>query len=239
MTSRRFNENEIAAIFELATEAQQANQRLLPSGEGMTLGELQEIGRDVGIPPELIARAALALDQQERSRSQQFLGLPVGVSRTVDLQRPLSQDEWERLVVDLRETFDARGTVRQEGSLRQWSNGNLQALLEPAPSGYRLRLRTVKSEARSLLVAGLTMFGLGSAGLSAATLGAATGDTGMVAALGSLTLAGLAVFGANAFRLPRWAQLRQRQMDEIAARVASATAPPLLQGTPPGAPQDD
>src|ERR1043166_1481093 len=119
MTERRFNEAEIAAIFERAAVAQQTRQHQLPSLEGMTLTELQEIGREVGISSELVAQAAKAIELGGRPTSRRFLGLPVGVGRTVDLDRTLSDDEWERFVVDLRETFDARGTVRREGSLRQ------------------------------------------------------------------------------------------------------------------------
>ncbi|MGH7710825.1 MAG: hypothetical protein ACREOG_06050, partial [Gemmatimonadaceae bacterium] len=137
MTERRFSDMEVAAIFERATEAREERQRELPasSGEGLTLAELQEIGRDVGISSDLIAHAAQMLDKGGQPTSRTFLGLPIGVGRTVDLDRRLSEDEWERLVVDLRETFDARGTVRREGSLRQWTNGNLQAVLEPTETG--------------------------------------------------------------------------------------------------------
>jgi len=39
MTDRRFNEEEVAAIFKQATEAQQTPQRQLPSGDGLTLAE--------------------------------------------------------------------------------------------------------------------------------------------------------------------------------------------------------
>lgn len=46
----------------------------------------------------------------------------------MDLDRKLSGDEWERFDVDLRETFDEREARRSEGSIRQWANGNLQAL---------------------------------------------------------------------------------------------------------------
>ena len=58
MTEPRYNEEEVAAIFERAAEAQQTARRHLPPGEGMTLADLQEIGREVGIPPELVAQAA-------------------------------------------------------------------------------------------------------------------------------------------------------------------------------------
>lgn len=58
MAERRYTDEEIPKIFERATEAQQSTRRLPASGEGMTLADLQEIGRDVGIPPALVADAA-------------------------------------------------------------------------------------------------------------------------------------------------------------------------------------
>ena len=113
----------------------------------MTLAQLQEIGREVGIAPVMVAEAAKAIDLLGRPMSRYFLGLPIGVGRTVNLDRKLSDEEWERFVVDLRETFDARGRLKSEGSFRQWTNGNLQALLEPTPTGQQVRLRTLKGAA--------------------------------------------------------------------------------------------
>ena len=114
MSDRRFNDDEVAAIFAKATDEQQSSQRQLPSSEGLTLAQLQAIGREAGISPERVAQAAFELDHAGNSTSLRFLGLPLGVGRTVELGRRLSEEEWEQLVVDLRETFDARGTVRQE-----------------------------------------------------------------------------------------------------------------------------
>ena len=221
MTERRFNEDEVAAIFKRATETQQKGQRHLPSGEsgGMTLAQLQEIGREVGISPELVSEAATAIDRIGRPTSRRFLGMPIGVGRTVELGRRLTDEEWERLVVDLRETFDARGHVRDEGSFRQWTNGNLQALLEPTPSGHRLRLRTLKGDARIYLAGGLAMFGITTAGLIQKALsGAASQPTDFFFAV-----LGAALFGWAVIRLPGWAQTRRRQMEEVAARLADTT----------------
>jgi hypothetical protein len=227
MTNRRFNEAEVAAIFERATEAQQVARRQAPPGEGLTLAELQDIGREVGISSDLIVAAAQAIEQGGRPASRTVFGLPLGVERTVELDRRLSDDEWERFVVDLRETFDARGTVKREGSLRQWSNGNLQALLEPTANGQRIRLRTVKGDARAMMVGGLGMFGAAAVGLVAAVLGGAVGDAGMLSAMGFMAIMGATMAGASAVRLPRWAQIRRQQMEELALRIAVvATLPP-------------
>lgn len=225
MTERRYTEEEVSAIFERAAEAQQAVRRVLPPGEGMTLADLREIGREVGIPAELVDQAARSVDQQGREAGRTFLGLPVGVGRTVDLGRRLSDDEWERLVVDLRETFDARGAIRSDGSLRQWTNGNLQALLEPTATGHRLRLRTVYGAARASMTAGLAILGVSA---TVVIVSALTGHVAeALAEVGGLMVAGATIFTIGAARLPLWARTRRRQMEGVAARLAlSAEASP-------------
>src|SRR5688500_8256344 len=79
MAERRYSETEVGEIFKRASEAQQQGGRVpLASGEGMTLGALQEIGRDVGLPPELVERAAREIDRTGEPSTRRFLGLPVG-----------------------------------------------------------------------------------------------------------------------------------------------------------------
>lgn len=224
MSERRYSEEEIAAIFERAAEAQQTGRRQLSADEGLTLTELQEIAGEVGIPGELVVRAAQSLERSARRTSQWFLGLPIGVGRTVDLGRRLTDDEWERLVVDLRETFDARGKLRFDGAFREWTNGNLQALLEPTATRHRLRLRTVKGSSRGLMNGGLALLGIAAATLVASVLaGKGAAETWSMVAFMSAMGAGM--FGIGALQLPGWARLRQRQMDGVAARLALADAP--------------
>jgi len=219
MTDRRFNEAEVAAIFELAAEAQHTSQRQLPSGEGMTLTQLQEIGREVGISPEQLVQAAKVIELGGRPTSRQFLGFPIGVGLTIDLNRNLTDEEWEQFVVDLRETFDARGSLKREGSFRQWANGNLQALLEPTPTGHRIRLRTFKGDARTLMIGGIGLIGFATVAAVAYLARGGAGDEGMLVSLAMATM-GAGMFGIGGLRLPGWARLRGRQMKEVAARVA-------------------
>ena len=63
-------------------------------------------------------------------------------------------------MVQLREVFNARGVTRSDGSLRQWTNGNLQVLLEPTDHGHRLRFGTMNSAARASIGVGLVAFGM-------------------------------------------------------------------------------
>ena len=227
MSERRYNDEEVAAVFERAAEDRQGAPRQATSGSGMTLAELQEIGREVGISPEAIAQAAGLLDHAGPPSSRTYFGLPIGVGRTVDLGRLLTEAEWERLVVDLRETFDARGNVRSDGSFRQWTNGNLQALLEPTPTGHRLRLQTIKGDARTMMTAGLVILVMAAVTLISTGLAGGLGEAGSIVRIASLSGLGLLLGSIGALQLPKWARQRGLQMDGVVSRlVASASVQP-------------
>jgi len=230
MAERRYNDKEIAAIFRAAAEeGPQSPQREVARDEGLTLAELQAIGSEVGIPSDAVAQAARAVDVRLGAASRTFLGLPIGVARTVNLNRRLTDEEWERLVVQLREVFNARGRTRSDGSLRQWTNGNLQVLLEPTETGHRLRFGTLHGGARASIGAGIATLGITAvvviSGAVWGTLGEALPGIALMAA------AGAGMIASGALRLPRWARLRERQMEALATRIALPPDP----GTTPKA----
>ncbi|MEO7085627.1 MAG: hypothetical protein ABI442_01345 [Gemmatimonadaceae bacterium] len=224
MTDRRYDADEVAEIFRRATEAQQGAAQNLPVAGGMTLAELRDIGKDVGLPADLVADAARSLDRHEPRFRRQFLGMTVGVGRTVALERRLTDEEWERLVPVLRETFEARGNFRVDGSLRQWTNGNLQILIEPTETGDRVRMRTVHQGARGMMVLGAGV--LATVGLVAvATASMGLGGVGeQLASLVPLAAVGAGALVFGALRIRGWAATRLRQMDEIARRLTSSTS---------------
>ncbi|HEV2671197.1 MAG TPA: hypothetical protein VGU74_08905, partial [Gemmatimonadales bacterium] len=222
MADRRYNDKEIAAIFRGATEVPASPQPDVPFDEGLTLTDLQAIGREVGISADAITRAAQALDVG-RGPARTLLGLPIGVSRTVNLNRRLTDEEWERLVVQLREVFDARGATRSDGSLRQWTNGNLQVLLEPTDTGHRLRFRTLHGAARASISVGFVALG---AAAAVAIAGGITGTLGdSISGIVLLLAIGAGMVANGALRLPGWARLRRRQMDALAAQVGGPRTP--------------
>ena len=225
MSERRFSEEEVAEILKTAAEVQHSDKSLLPLAEGMTLAQLEDIGREVGIAPEAMRHAAQRFTKPDQP-TRKFLGLPLGVGRTVELSRKLTDDEWEMLVANLRQTFEARGVVKQEGSLRSWTNGNLQVFLEPTPGGQQLRMRTVKGNAPGLIIGGAIMLSLASAAFLAALFRGALDDGGFIASLTVMGIAGAGMLGSGALGLPGWARLRQRQMDEIAEEVVRRTSLP-------------
>ncbi|MEO7457978.1 MAG: hypothetical protein ABIY52_17105 [Gemmatimonadaceae bacterium] len=222
--NRRYSDAEVAAIFERATTAQEDVRQVPATGEGMTLAQLQEIGREVGIQPSLIAEAANMLGTGEPAATRSMLGMPIGVERIISIDRRLTDEEWERVVVTLREVFDARGVTRGEGSLRQWTNGNLQALLEPTATGQRIRLRTFKGSAPGALIGGLAVSAAAGTGLTTFALNGVH-DTGLLVALSAMGIAGVSVMIGTLARLPGWARRRREQMEVVAARIAEMSGP--------------
>jgi hypothetical protein len=55
---RRYKEDEVKGIFEAAARERDSRGRAVVSPEGLTLAELQTIGREVGLAPDRIAEAA-------------------------------------------------------------------------------------------------------------------------------------------------------------------------------------
>lgn len=216
---RRYSDEEVAKILDEATRARGETGSSLSSLEGFTLEELKAIGGEAGIDPRMIERAARELDRPlpEVSADVRLLGARVGVGRSVQLPRRLTDEEWNRLVVDLRETFDAKGKIETDGAFRQWRNGQLQALLEPTAEGERLRLKTVKSQGRMFLSFGAVMLVV----LTLRALVAILFGDGLSADSDFLTLAvlGGGMMASQYLLLPPWARKRALQMEGVARRL--------------------
>jgi hypothetical protein len=218
---RKYREEEIREIFDLAVSRDEVGRPAVSDEGGLTLAELQEVGLEVGVEPERIAEAALAVDtRREVLPRRTYLGMPISVGRIVELPRAVTDREWEILVGEFRETFGARGRVASHGGVREWTNGNLHVFLEPTETGHRLRLRTLKGGAKALMT-------LGVAGLATAlillTVILTTGTSPVSRELALIFSAGIggAALASNALSLPRWAREREGQMEYIAGRVGA------------------
>ena len=217
---RTYDDDEVREIFSAAASRELADPQAASASQGLTLRELQAIGLAAGLDSVAVARAAADLEARAlRAPERTSLGMPIEVTRLVPLPRAPTAAEWEQLVGELRSTFGARGRAASDGGLREWANGNLHACVEPSGDGYRLRLGTVKGGARTLnAVGGINLL----AGAGTLALALVTGNAPQeVIVPAAMAASGIAAFGANVLRLPRWADTRRRQMDFIAARIGA------------------
>jgi hypothetical protein len=67
------------------------------------------------------------------------------------------------------------------------------------------------------------MLGLSAVVWGLAILQGTLGNNGIQTGMGFLGLMGATMLASTALRLPSWARTRQRQMEEVAARIALAT----------------
>lgn len=227
MPADRFNEDEAAAIFARAAEAEASGRQPASAAGGMTLAELQEIGREAGLQPETVAEAAESIRRagtpahtSVTAPAPTFLRVPIGVARTVALERPLSEEEWGELVAQLRATFNAGGRINSYGNFHEWRNGNLRVSAGPVSGGYQVDMRTSKGSARSLMTAGGIMTGFSAALMAVSTL--TVGAPGDVPDLAPMITIGAALFGAGVLQVPAWARRRREQFDRIAERLRDA-----------------
>jgi hypothetical protein len=225
MSNRRYGEDEAREIFSLATTGDARGQALPAESGGLTLDELQRIGEEAGIEPARVAEAAAALDIRGKAAPvRRMLGLPIGVSRVVDLPRAPTDREWEQLVSEFRTTFGSHGVATTSGGIRDWSVGNLHISVEPTANGEQLRLTTRNEAAVALNGLGILMGGMSvlmTAGVAAA--GKLEKALPLFVMLGGISLA---AFVTNLIRSPRWARERERQMEALAQRAVKLLSPP-------------
>jgi hypothetical protein len=225
MTNERtYGEEEVAEIFKAAAAQRGTGSSALATTDGFTLAELQAIGAEVGLAPERVAEAAAAVDVRRGALARKDLGMPVSVGRSVELPRAPTDLEWEMIVADLRETFGARGRPGSRGDVREWTNGNLHAYVEPTPTGHRLRLRTVRANAVALNRMGAASLVMALVALVMLALSGALPEAIFGPLVLSLMGGGALTF--NALRQPGWAQEREVQMEEVAARALAMLATP-------------
>lgn len=225
-SDRRYSESEVAEILERATRDLPGDH--VPSaGPGVTLAQLQDIAGEVGIPQDRIAAAARTVIglPAERPTPTTF-GYPRRVEHVVALTRAPSDDEWERMVVDLREAFGARGSLDGQGNLRTWSDRHLHVHVEPDGDGYRVRLDDSYADAPGIVAAGvMCLVTAGTFGLLLLTREVDGNGVAVISTMSALMAAGGAGLLAHVRRaLPRWAQERLAQFAGFGARTKALLA---------------
>jgi hypothetical protein len=116
--------------------------------------------------------------------------------------------------------------MTSEGSLKQWSNGNLRVLLEPTDAGHRVRFMTVKGNAPWTVGGGLVLTAAGVIGEMTAVLTGVAHVVGLGASFGVVGAIGIGAIATTALRLPRWVRARKDQMEELGARVSAISLKP-------------
>lgn len=232
MPERRYSDDEVKRILSDAVESDAALGET--AGErGMTLAEIEQIGVEAGLTPASVRAAATSIDRhvQHAPTDPRMLGMRVGVGQSVALPRPLTDIEWRRLVVLMRDQFQATGREQEVAGQREWRNGNLRVAVEPLGDGAVLQMRTRKANASSFMGVGAALFA-GGALVEGVAQVAHVGPHALANAL-VWVIGGAALTAVSAIDLRRWSGRRRAQFQEIAdyARQLSAAEVDESSGT--------
>ncbi len=125
-TGKRYTDNEVHAIFERAAARQDEAERAEDASRaGLSLTELQQIGQEAGIDPAHIALAASELGVSGVSpvtpQQDSFIGIPTRLSTSRVINGHISDDAWERMVLELRNIYGRDGIAGEIGKVREWT----------------------------------------------------------------------------------------------------------------------
>lgn len=188
---RRFTEEEVERILQRAAEMDAERPAGGAGSEGMTLAELEQIGVEAGLRPELLRRAVRELDRSPvrgGDSAAPFVGAPVVIRFEREFDGELDPRALESLIPELRRAADGTGHPAIVGSTLSWEstdNDRLRSLgVTVSSTGGRTRIWI---EERLNRLAG-SLFG-GIVGGFGAGVGIGVGVGVGVGALGSVVFA--------------------------------------------------
>ena len=231
--SRKFDEKEVALIFQQATEldvpVEGQRETSSPSdlGGGLDLQELKEIAVQVGVDPTRVDQAARSLMIRPRpSPVSVFLGTSTGIEMESEFDVRLSDEIRGDLLREIRTVMARQGvTESQSGSLEWKAEDHLYGryvTISPSSAGIRLSVTgRVKNAGRWAAAVG-TYFAV----VAASSVGAAF----MAGGARGLVVAALApIFAVGAIVIPRLTLGRMvaresRKMSQLATRLRTLLA---------------
>ncbi len=247
MGVRRYSRKEVDQMVGRAADLQASNPT---QADALTLGTVQQIAADVGIPPEHVRSAARALEPQPRPPAQpsKFLGGPTALDVEYTLEGEVPESEYLTLVEEIRTTLGVVGNVGTLGKSMTWNSAGMgntsrDVTVVITPRGGQTRLRVgerLKNVAGGLF--GGIMGGVGGGGTGLAMgIGMGVFDSPAAAVLLVLTSVSLSyVLARTIFRSTsrkRSGELH-RLADRLAGYINDVNRPALPQGVP-ARPNDD
>lgn len=145
MDNRRFNRDEISRILKRAAELEHKNN-VDDDSEGLTLEELQQVSREVGLHPKYIEDALNELQHAPRTVIPNLVGGPFTYQRWDTAGGTLAGDEWEEVVAEIRRIHGGIGKTGTLGHTFEWEQrkqevGYIQIALSPKDDHTKIRIQ--------------------------------------------------------------------------------------------------
>jgi hypothetical protein len=232
----QFSHTEAKELINRAADIQLRNPT---KPDALSLGGVQQIAAEVGIPPRHVDQAARVVDRPTAPPSHNaFLGAPhiLQFERIVDGEVP--EDEYPELVEELRAAFGNIGEIDTLSRSLTWRTQvapgdvgrRVSVTVSPRAGRTRIRIQERLGSLAGGLYGGI-MGGAGGGG-TAIALGVGIGAAGLPV-IAACSLAGLAVGGSYALARIIFAgsvRSKTRQLDNLIDRLAEHVAETVVQG---------
>lgn len=192
VSERRLTSREVALVLRRAVELEE--EALAETGNrGMTVQELQEVAREVGIDHDLVSKALIELESRRGLEPRSVFG-PSGIKRDIRaVSHKLSREELKELIRIIDQNADNQGHVSEAlGSVR-WSASqrflSSQVSLEPSDNETVIRVEERLADrlkymlhfipgSYTAIAAAMIAFGVGIPAIPAVLIGAVGGAAG-------------------------------------------------------------
>ncbi|MEX2529931.1 MAG: hypothetical protein WD960_04085 [Gemmatimonadota bacterium] len=196
---RRYSPDEFRRILEEATTwsggssqgVEEKPSRVSEPTDGLTIDEMREIAREVGIDPTAVERAAGELVSGGTIRVLSPAGKPFASVFHADLRigRPLSDAQLRAITLEVERVLATQGAVRRTGNGVEWRDAEDRLSVDVIRSADSTLVRVSANQTGEVVKSSVV---LGAAGLAVA---GAAGTLGLVGFLVSLPLVGVGTAG--------------------------------------------
>ncbi|MCK5651239.1 MAG: hypothetical protein KAJ42_07675 [Gemmatimonadetes bacterium] len=117
---RRYSDQEFALILREASELKKVHSERRGSRDGLTLSEMQEIAREAGIDPDLVARAAALAPEHKLGLAARIFGGPAKYRMVGRVPGEVPEEEMGRIVETIREVLRHQGVANKVLDTLEW-----------------------------------------------------------------------------------------------------------------------
>lgn len=120
LPDRRYTDKEVSLILQRAVESVDRTAPEHVGADGLSLEQIREVAREVGIDPDRVDSAALTLDLQPSNMTRGFLGAPATVQYERVLPFEVPREAYPEVVATIRRVLHRQGIVTEELGALEW-----------------------------------------------------------------------------------------------------------------------
>ncbi len=223
---RRYTDREVALVLRRAAAIDERGSTDTAPARGLTLRELHEIAREVGLSPAAIDQAVGGLRSGGHAAGVSLMGAPVSHKTVRAVPGRLQDEALQGLIRVIEEQVDATGTVTEALGTVRWTSvarghrfsPTMQVSLTPADGETRVHVvQRYPAQLRAILQFLPTSWGLMIGGVVAASIG-----VGVVSGIGLAAGTGILGLGIGRTVWRAISRRNERVVERIMQTVVGA-----------------